>query len=189
MSKMKEHSHPEQLECPGCGSASFNANPDGSLVCDYCHTAYAPPERACSVCGAAYEPDAHRCPSCGAELVRECPDCGAPNPLLARKCMACGQRLEILESLFNRVTGTRGDWLRQVREEAPAIKVQQEAMSQARLAEMWSTEARRRETLAQAQVEQKRQERFIVAVAIAVVAIVITAVLVALAIMTHGPAP
>jgi hypothetical protein len=87
------------------------------------------------------------------------------------------------------VTGTRADWLRQVREEAPAIKAQEEATSQTRLAEMWDAEARRRETLAQAQVEQKRQERPIVAVAIAVVVIVIIAVLVALAIMTRGPAP
>ncbi len=186
---MKEHPHPERLKCPCCGSVSFTASPDGSLVYDYCHTAYAPPERACPVCGAAYEPGAHRCPSCGAELVRECPACGAPNPLLARKCLACGQRLEILEALFDRVTGTRADWLRQVGEEAPAIKVQEEAASQTRLAEMWSSEARRRETLAQAQVEQKRQERFIVAVAIAVAVIIIIAVLVALAIMPRGPAP
>lgn len=186
---MKETSDPTPLECPGCGSAYFTASPDGSLICDYCHTAYAPPERACPVCGAAYEPGAHRCPSCGAEMVRECPACGAPNPLLARKCLACGQRLEILEALFERVTGTRGGWLRQVRQEAPAIKAQEEAASQARLAEMWATEARRRETLAQARVEQKRQERTIVAVAIAVVVIVIIAVLVALAIMTSGPAP
>ncbi|MDY6875520.1 MAG: zinc ribbon domain-containing protein [Chloroflexota bacterium] len=180
---------PTPLECPGCGSASFTAGHDGRLICNYCHVVYVPPEQVCPVCGAAYEPDAHRCPSCGAEMVRECPNCGAPNSLLARQCRACGQRLEILDTLFDRVTGTRADWLHQVREEAPTIKAQEEAASQARLAEMWVTEEHRRETLAQAQGEQKRQERFIITVAIALVVIVIFAGLVALAIMTRGPAP
>lgn len=146
-------------------------------------------ERVCPLCGAAYEPGARRCPSCGFDLVRECPACGAVNPLLAHKCLVCGQELEILDALFDRVTGTRGGWLRQVHEEAPDIKAQEEAASQARLAEMWAAEERRRETLAQAQAERERQERIIVAVVVAVVAIVIVAVLVTLVIVTRSPAP
>jgi len=186
---MKETSDHTPLKCPSCGSASFTVSPDGSLICDYCHAAYSPPERACPVCGAAYDPSARRCPSCGADLVRECPACGAPNPLLARKCLACGQRLEILEALFDRVTGTRADWLRQVHEEAPTIKAREETASQARLAEMWVTEEHRRETLAQAQAERERQERIIIAVVVAIVTLVIIAVLVTLAIVTRSPTP
>ena len=187
---MKETSDAPSLKCPGCNSSSFTAGPDGSLVCNYCHVAYAPSGRMCPVCGAAFDPDAHQCPSCGADLVRKCPACGAPNPLLAHKCLVCGQELEILESLFARVTGTTADWLRQVREEAPALKAQEEAASQARMAEMWAAERDRREALARAQAECERQERFIVAVTITIVALVIAVVITALAITTRSiPSP
>ena len=186
---MKETSDPMPMKCPGCGGVSFSASPNGNLVCDHCHTAYMPPEQACPVCGTTYEPGARRCPTCGADLVRECPVCGAPNPLLARKCRVCGQRLEILEALFDRVTETRTGWLRQIREEAPTIKTQEEAASQARLAKMWEAERQRRETLAQARAERERQERIIVAVAVASVVLVIIAGLVILVIVAGGPAP
>lgn len=185
---MKETPDRASLRCPGCGSASFTASPDGSPICDYCYAAYVPPGRACPVCGATYEPGARRCPSCGIELVHECPSCGAPNPLLGRKCLACGQELEILESLFARVTGASADWLRRVHEEAPAIKAQEEAASRARLAEMWAAEARRREVLAQVQAERERQERILATVAVATV-VVIIAMLVILAMVTGSPAP
>lgn len=185
---MKEISAPASLECPGCGSTSFTPSPDGSLICDYCHSVYVPPERACPVCGAACEPGARYCPSCGVDLARECPACGAPNPLLARKCLACGQELEILDALFDRVTGTRADWLRQVREEAPAIKAQEEAASRARLAEMWAADERRREALARAQAERERQERILVVVTLVIVALVIIVVLATWAIVSGRPA-
>jgi len=187
---MKENSHSAQPECQGCGGSSFTVSPSGGLVCDYCHTVYVLPERACPVCGAACEPDARHCPSCGADLVRACPACGALNPSVAHKCPVCGQEMEILGPLFTRVTATRADWLRQVREEAPAVKAQQEEGSRARLAEMWATEARRREALAQAQAERDRQQRTIVTVTVAIVVFVIVAVLVVLVIgmsRTQGP--
>lgn len=186
---MKETLNLAPQECPGCGSVSFTANPDGSLVCDYCHAAYVPPERACPVCGATHEPDARRCSFCGVDLVRECPACGASNPLPARKCLTCGQRLEILEPLFDRVTGKTADWLRQMREGAPAIKAQEEAASQARLTEMWAIEAHRCEALELAQAERERQERTIIAVIATVVVLIIVAMLVVLVITSSGPSP
>ena len=147
-------------------------------------------ERTCPFCGGACELDARHCPSCGADLVRECPACGALNPSVARKCQVCGQVMEILDSLFARVTGTRVDWLRQVREEAPAIKAEQEEASQARLADMWAAEERRREELARARAERDRQQRIIVGVTVAIVTIVVVAVLVALVIaVSRTPGP
>jgi len=98
--------------------------------------------------------------------------------------------MEILESLFARVTETRAGWLRHVREEAPAIRAQQEVASQARLAEMWAAEDRRREDLRRARAERDRQQRIIVTVTVAVVALVVVAVLVALVItMSRTPSP
>ena len=182
MNEMRESSYPTQPECPGCGSLSFTISPDGKLTCDYCQAVQVPPDLACSRCGAVHEPDARYCLVCGADLTRECPACGVLNPLDARQCLECGQGLEILGSLFDRVTKKRGDWLNQAREEAPEIKAQQEATSQARLAEMWAVEERRREALAQARGERDRQQRVIVTVATVFVALVIIVILIAVVI-------
>jgi t-SNARE complex subunit (syntaxin) len=104
--------------------------------------------------------------------------------------MVCGQELEVLEALFARVARDRTDWLRDVREQAPAIKAQEELASQARLAEMRAAEARQREALALAQVERDRQQRIIVAIAVAAVVLVIVVALIAFAITVSGtPSP
>ncbi|MEE8390864.1 MAG: zinc ribbon domain-containing protein [Anaerolineae bacterium] len=179
-----------QLKCSKCGALSFTASPDGNLVCDRCHTVYAPLERVCPDCGTPYAPDDRRCVSCGTDLLHECLSCGALNPLAVLQCQACGQNIGVLGSLFDRVTGTRGDWLNQVRESAPAIKAQQEAASEAQLAEMWAVERRRREALARAQAERDRQQRFIFTALGIVVAIIIVGTLVAVVIsLTRAPAP
>ena len=96
--------------------------------------------------------------------------------------MACGHDLVTLDALFDRVTGQPADWLREAREQAPAIKAQEELASQARLAEMRSADARRRESLARARAERDRQQRIIVAVTVFVVALVIVVALISLAI-------
>lgn len=96
----------------------------------------------------------------------------------------------ILGSLFNRVTTTRDDWLKQVREEAPTLKAQQEAASEAHLGEMWAIERHRRETLAHARAERDRQQRFIIAVAsILVAAVVITIIIAVVVLLTRTPGP
>jgi t-SNARE complex subunit (syntaxin) len=95
--------------------------------------------------------------------------------------------MEILDSLFARVTGTRAEWLRQVREEAPSMKAQEEEASKARLADMWAAERRRREALAQSRAERDRQQRIIIAVTAAIIVLVIIVILIVLAIMTSSP--
>ncbi len=126
----------DQPECPGCGSSSFSVGADGRLVCDYCQTAYALPGPVCPVCGAQNPPAVHR-------------------------CIACGHDLGMLDAVFARATGGSTHWLRQTREEAAAVKAQEEAASQKRLAEMWAIEQRRREELARAQAERDRQMRIL----------------------------
>jgi t-SNARE complex subunit (syntaxin) len=96
----------------------------------------------------------------------------------------------ILGPLFSRVTTTRDDWLRQVREEAPTLKAQQEAASEAHLEEMWAVERHRRETLARARAERDRQQRLIIALAsIIVIAVVITIIITVVVSLTHTPSP
>jgi len=177
---MTGESNAGRLECPGCGSSSFNADLDGDLICDYCRSVFVLPGRSCPDCGAACGAGAQYCPTCGADLVRTCPACGARNPRTLQRCMACGHDLVTLDALFERVTGQATDWLREAREQAPAIKAQEESASQARLAEMRSADARRRETLAQARAERDRQQRIVVAVTVFVVALVIVVALISL---------
>jgi ribosomal protein L40E len=186
---MKGNSRPARLECPGCGGFSFSAGPDGRLVCDYCQAVCALAGPVCPECGAAYEPGARYCPTCGADLVRECRACGAQNPPSARRCTACGQDLNVLDALFARATGETAHWLRQTREEATAVKAQQEAASQARLAEMWAAEQRRREELAQAQAERDRQMRILWGVAAVLFFIVAVIIIVAAVLNNLSPAP
>jgi len=92
----------------------------------------------------------------------------------------------MLEALFARATGATADWLQQQRDAAPAIKAQEEAASQARLAKMWAAEERRREELARAQAERDRQQGIIVAVTVAIVALLVIAVIIVVAITTSG---
>ena len=99
--------------------------------------------------------------------------------------MACGQELDVLDALFARVAGETAGWLQQVREQAPAIKAQQEEASQSRLAEMRADEMRRREAMARAQVERDRQQRIIVTVTVAIVALVFVVAFVSLVLTTR----
>lgn len=96
----------------------------------------------------------------------------------------------MLEALFARATGTTADWLQQQRDAAPAIKAQEEAASQTRLAKMWAAEERRREELARAQTERDRQQKIIVTITIAIVALLVIAAIIVVAITTSGaPSP
>jgi len=124
------------------------------------------------------------------ETGRECPACGSQNAPGADRCLTCGQSLSILDPLFSRVTGTEADWLREAREEAPVVKMQEQAASEVRLAEMREAEAHYREALAQAQAERERRERITTIFTIGLVALVIIATLVTLALVTRGlPGP
>ena len=185
---MREPLRSARVECPGCGSSSFTRNADGGLVCDFCHTVYGASGPTCSTCGATYEPGAYHCPVCGADLARECRACGALNPLSARACSACGYALDMVDAMLVRATKGTADRLQELREDATAIKAQEEAASQARLTEMWAVEARQRDALARAQTERERQERMLITAAVVIVAVIVVAVLVMLAIEAlHAP--
>ncbi len=156
--------HCGRLECPGCGSFSFSVEPDGRLVCDYCQTAYTLPGQVCPVCG-------------------------AQNPSAAHQCIACGHNLGVLDAVFTRATGEPAYWLHQTRTEAAAVKAQEEAASQKRLAEMWAIERRRREELAQAQAERDRQARILWGIVVAFFFIVALVVIIVAVLTNAGPHP
>ena len=96
----------------------------------------------------------------------------------------------MLEALLTRATGATADWLQQQRDAAPAIKAQEEAASQARLAKMWAAEERRREELGRAQAERDRQQKIIVTITIAIAALLVIATVIVAAITASGaPSP
>jgi hypothetical protein len=121
----------------------FAIGPDGSLVCDHCDATYVLQKRTCPTCRNPCDVEARFCSHCGADLPAEVGE----------------QDGDVLDSLFDRITGERTDWLRRRRDEAPSIKKQEEKASQARLARMWADEADRREALARAMIERDRQAR------------------------------
>ena len=187
---MSEKPDTTLLNCPGCGSSSFVANPNGNPICEYCDAAYVPPEQTCPDCGTPHEPDARRCMSCGADLLRPCLACGALNSWAVPRCLVCDQEMGVLGSLFDRVTSTRSGWLDEVREEATELKAQQEAVADAQLAEMWEIERRRREAMARAQAELDRQQRLVFTVIGIVVALCIIVIIVSLVVGTiRGQSP
>jgi ribosomal protein L40E len=160
------------------------------MICDLCQAVYVLPENACPECGAQCDSEARYCPACGAELVYECRSCGAPNPHSAEKCTKCGQDLDFLSVLFARAAQRRSDWMDDLREGASEIKAQQEAASQAQLAELWDAERQRRKALAEARAERDRQQRIIMTVLSVVIGIIVIGVLGAIAIsLTQPPAP
>ncbi len=186
----RENAHPTQLECPSCGSTALSPDSDGELVCDFCHTVYVQYDNTCPECATAHPPNAQYCPTCGANLMSECRMCGALNPLAAQKCIQCGQDVDMLGMLFTRTTGKRSDWLQEVRQDATKIKARQEAVSEARRAEMWKIERRRREKLAENQTERDRQQRIMFTILGVIIVLIVVGICVTLAIsLTQTPDP
>jgi len=171
--------HPVAIGCPGCGGISFSAGPTGVPICDYCQGALTSFAGECYRCGSAFKRGVRLCPSCGANLVRECPACGVLNPVIAGRCLVCGQTLVAIDAMLARLPRSTPDHLRRVREAGATIKAREEAASQARLADFWAEDDRRREELGRARAERTRQERLGLAlvVGMGVIFVVIAVVL------------
>lgn len=112
--------------------------------------------------------------------MHRCPICGALNPPAASRCAVCSQKLDLADSLFERLATRTPDQLRQIRERGERVKKEEERASQARLALMWAEEDRRRQALAEARANRERQERrILIASLLVVVLAIIVAVVVA----------
>lgn len=125
----------------------------------------------CPECGATSDPGARYCSTCGATLVH--------GPAVG------GQDSDTLDMLFARATGEAAHRLRQTPEDMATIKARQEEASQARLAEMWAAEQRRREELARAQAERDRQIR-ILWIAAAILFFIIVAILIVVSVLMNN---
>ncbi len=156
------------LSCPTCGGPGLEAHqPDGVVTCKFCGNKFATDNQvACPYCEAINSPEAGFCKACGEKLKRSCPACGATNWAGADYCLTCGRNLDALEAMTNRHRQGFKGTLQQQREIAGALKAEEEADSQKRLATMWAAEARRQEEIARQQAEQKRQQTLIIFLAL-----------------------
>ncbi len=163
-----------ELECPNCGAAALESNPDGTLTCSFCGNHYAAPEGVlCPSCGTANDQGIGYCKECGYDLIRECLGCGADNPHSATHCQTCGRALSSVEAMVNRLQqGTAGRLERQM-SQSREIKAREQADSQRRLEEMWVREHERQQDIAEDQVEQKRQEALMIRLVLVGVVVVI----------------
>jgi hypothetical protein len=88
--------------------------------------------------------------------------------------------------MFDRLTKSTFDQLRQVRRAGVRLKAREQAASRVRSERMWADEDRRHRELAQAQAERERQERLIVTIAVGVVAVVVVIAIIIAIIATAG---
>lgn len=147
------------LECPGCGAAGLQSNPDGTLTCSFCGNHYAAPKGVvCPSCGAANDEGRGYCAGCGYDLIRECLGCGADNPYSATHCQTCGRSLSSVEALVERLQHGTADRLELQMDQAREIKEREEADSQRRREDMWKREYERQQRVNEDQTRQKRQE-------------------------------
>ncbi len=164
----------QSLRCTQCGASPLEDNGDGTISCPYCGSAFAHPERACPQCEAINELGALRCVSCGQVLRRPCARCGTINWIQASHCKSCGTTLDVLEHIAIRRTEDAAERLRRLQREAPALKLEAERESQARLARMWTQDRARLEALARAKAQQQRQEKILWTLAsLAIIALLI----------------
>lgn len=116
---------------------------------------------ACAICQTANGPDADFCKKCGEPLKYACPNCGAKNWTGAEDCASCDHDLDPIAFMTQRrVKGFKAT-LEEQRKMAGKLKEEEEASSQKRLGEMWETERRRQEFLAQQAAKQKKEQEMI----------------------------
>lgn len=176
----------QSLKCAQCGGSPLKDNGDGTLVCPFCGSTFAHPDRVCPRCETVNELDARLCVSCGEKLREPCVRCGALNPVNASYCHECGAGLDLLEHIAARRAVSDADRLQQLQVEANRVKEETERASQERMKKFWAQEQSRLETLGKAKMEQQRQERLMWILATSAM-VVLVIVLLALGLMKILP--
>ncbi|MBN1888402.1 MAG: hypothetical protein JW850_10445 [Thermoflexales bacterium] len=166
------------LRCPGCNAPGLIDMNDGALVCQYCGSRFAQPERVCPHCSTLSEVDDLDCPGCGQALRGLCPACNTPNLLQAKLCRRCGVPLDLLSSVLDRQFASPAGLIYERGEAARALKQQEEQASRQRLANMWQQNQEREQWLSASRARQQQEEQRLIKLAMALFAIVVVVALV-----------
>lgn len=129
--------------CPHCQAAGLVVHEEHTLTCRYCTHTFTVTERLCAECEAINAPHAEVCGVCRTALYRACVACHEPVWNGHDICQHCGQPQNALNSVINRALQHRAGRQGYTPEEAAAIKAQEEADSQKRLAHFQELERQR----------------------------------------------
>jgi hypothetical protein len=150
-----------EVLCRECQGAGLELEPGGRIVCRFCGAENTLEGVVCPHCEAINPPGAETCAACRRALTHRCPHCGAGNWSGAERCAQCGGALDPLERLSTRWTANPAGHFDALQRSAAALKAEEEAASQRRLAEMHGLETRRQADLAEARRRQAGQQRVI----------------------------
>jgi hypothetical protein len=96
---------------------------------------------------------------------------------------------DLVNSILGRATQKPADRLEQQMSQAPHIKQQEEAASRSRLEEMWMREHERQRAIAEAQLEQRRQEQQLIRYVFVGAALVIFMIIVVTLLLSGSASP
>ena len=130
-----------EITCSNCSGAGLELQPDGQVVCRYCGTPNVMAGPVCPNCEHVNSPGAQQCANCRLALVRTCPTCGLQNWSGAERCVRCGRALDAVALMSARLQDPSALFHDQ-QASAPALKAQEEADSQRRMAHMLELERR-----------------------------------------------
>ena len=152
-----------EMTCPVCGTTLELDNAAVVLTCLACKTTLHLRDRLCPNCGTYHGQPPVSCSHCGLGMTSRCPACGAQNWTGDDVCQSCGATLDLIGRLTAQADTEQRLQLQMRR--ARAIKAQEEAAANARLARMLEAEEAEREALRQRLEAQQARERKILMVA------------------------
>jgi Double zinc ribbon len=168
-----------ELTCTHCRGAGLELQPDGQAVCRFCGTANPIEGVVCSQCETLNPAEADACQACRQSLRRPCPDCGQRNWRGADHCARCGRLLDPVSAISTRWGTDPAHRLQELAHGSAAIKAQEAADSERRMAELQAIEQRRLELLSESRQRRDAQQR--VWVTVLVVGMVVFGLLLAIA--------
>lgn len=134
------------IRCPACTAEYTISSPQTEAACQYCGTRVAFNGVLCPVCHYLSDPESDTCANCGEAFT------------------AFGRALQM-----QRDARQPPAWLTQTRGRALALKERSEVHSQARMKTFMEIEARRQETLREAQADRRVQDQRILLVSAALI--------------------
>jgi hypothetical protein len=173
------------FSCPNCGGPVPHDPVTESVRCQYCGTLLNLHRSLCPDCGIINQENERFCGQCGAALVRKCPVCNHENWAGNEHCTQCGGTLDLLEIMtHSRVRDTRVRLETQQRQ-ARAIKQQETAQAEARMAYYQELDRQRLDEIADRYTKRRQRERRIAA-AVLIIAVLIVFIIIVLALLGNG---
>ena len=146
-----------EMRCPVCDKGIELNSDVVDVTCLQCQTTLHLRDRLCPNCGTYHSQPPASCSNCGLGMTARCPSCNVPNWTGDEICQQCGADLDLIARLT--AQASTAERLHVQMNRAHAIKAQEEAASNARLAHMLEEEKAEREALRRRLEAQQAQEQ------------------------------